>query len=271
MATALDPNKLNKSVFLQGALSFTQFNIQGKLITVIGEAHLSAYKSCNSSPSITVSDYIRTKIKNNSGSELLMEYIPGLEEITGLIGSKNMSDTFKALKDEKLLSRMKGFDIRSTFLRPKDQEVLYYESKLIEELPQETVEGVFVNAIPAAVVPALKPDSKIINNTQDLVYLQTFLNDMNNHAYHILKEMKGWSNHQTRLKIIRMIQDLWKKISDYALVKEILAHTEGQIVVLCGEQHAQNLTAIFGKPLFKVTAKTRDDCLNLRGSILRIP
>jgi hypothetical protein len=259
MASVLDPNNLNKSLFLQG-----------KLITVIGEVHLSAYKSCPSSPSTTVADYIKSIMKSNSDSKILMEYIPGLEELNTLIGSKNMADTFKMLKEEKLTSRSIGFDIRSTFLRPKDQDVLYHEWKLIEDLPRETVAGVFVNAIPAAIIPSLEPFLKSIKNKQDQAYLQSFLDDMNNHSIHILNEMKQWNTPQAKGKVIRMIQDLWKKVSDYALIKEILTQKSGSIIVLCGEQHALNLLAILGKPLFRVVAKTKEDCLNLHGSFLYI-
>jgi hypothetical protein len=270
MANVLDPNKLNKSLFLQGAISFTQFNVQGKLITAIGELHLSAYKSCPSSPSTTVADYIKSIMKTNSDSKILMEYIPGLEELNTFIGSKNMADTFKMLKEEKISSRSMGFDIRSTFLRPNDRDVLYYKWKLIEDLPRETVEGVFINAIPAAIIPSLEPSLKSIKNKQDQAYLQSFLDDMNNHSIHILNEMKQWNTPQTKDKIIRMIQHLWKKVTDYALIKEILTQKSGSIIVICGEQHALNLLAILGKPLFRVVAKTKDDCLNLRGSALHL-
>jgi hypothetical protein len=272
MAMALDPNKINKSLFLQGASSFAQFSIQGRLLTVIGEVHLMAYKPCGSSPATTVAEYIVSSIKNSSGSRILMEYVPGLEEMISLIGSKNMADTFRMLKDATLTSHMTGFDIRSTFLRPKDQDVLYHEWKLIEGLPEETVAGVFVNAIPAAVVPSLQPNPKVIKNKEDLVYLQSFLDDMNNHAAYTLAAMKEWSlSQQSRAKAIRMIQDIWKKVSDYALVKEILTPTkEGSIVVLCGEQHALNLASIFSNPLFRVIIKNKDDCLNLRNSFLRL-
>jgi hypothetical protein len=270
MANVLDPSKLNKSLFLQGALSFTQFNVQGKLVTVIGEEHLSAYKPCPSSPSTTVTDYIKSIMKTNSDSKILMEYIPGLEELNAFIGSKNMSDTFKMLKEEKMVSRSVGFDIRSTFLRPKDQDVLYHEWKLIEDLPRETVEGVFVNAIPMAVIPTLQPSLKSVKNKQDQTYLHLFLDDMNNHSIHILNEMKQWNMPQSKSKIIRMIQDLWKKVSDYALIKEILTQMSGSIIVLSGEQHAINISAILGKPLFKVAIRTKNDCLNLRGSFISI-
>ena len=95
---------------------------------------------------------------------------------------------------------------------------------------------------------------------------------MNNHAAYTLAAMKEWSlSQQSRAKAIRMIQDIWKKVSDYALVKEILTPTkEGSIVVLCGEQHALNLASIFSNPLFRVIIKNKDDCLNLRNSFLRL-
>ena len=271
MATAHDPNRINKDLFLQGALSLTQFNIDGHLVTVIGEVHLLAYKDCSSQPATTVARYVLGSASDQS-LKVLLEYVPGLKDLSPLIGSKNMADVYKALTEARLGQKMIGFDLRSTFLRPKDQEVLYHQPTLIETLDAQTAAGVFVHAIPAAVVPQLAPDPKLIKDQGQFGYLQHFLADLGAHAQATLAAMERWDvDPKSRRETVVMIQYLWAKVSDYAIVREIFTQARGgNVVVLCGERHAVNLRAIFGKSLFGLEAKKNDDCLNLRGAYLRI-
>lgn len=263
-------NKLTNDLHLSGAVSFYQTEVDEHLVTFIGETHLLGYQECSSFPSFTVANYILDKISKFPETKVLLEYLPGMKEWSPLLGSKNMADIYKILSEKGLKDKMIGFDLRSLFLRPKDQEVLYHQTKLLEELDEKTITGVFVWAIPVAIIPKLEDDIKKIGNKDQMKYLHTFLKDLNDHAYSTAKMIeKNWKGEKKT--IIRDIQYLWSKVSDFAIVFEIFRQAEhGSVIVLCGEKHAENLRTIFSKPLFQVITKNSKNCINLQNSIIKL-
>lgn len=264
------PIKLEDNLFLSGAISFYQTEVDDHLVTVIGESHLLGYQECSSTPSSTVANYVLNHISKFPETKVLLEYLPGLKEWSPLLGSKNMADIYKILSERNLKDKMVGFDLRSLFLRPKDQEVLYHQSKLLEDLDEKTITGVFVWAIPVAIIPKLEEDIKKIENKGQAQYLHSFLEDLNRHAHATAETIqKNWKSEKK--SSIRAIQYLWAKVSDFAIVYEIFKQAErGSVIVLCGEKHAENLRSIFPNPLFQTITKNPKQCINLRNSISKL-
>ena len=265
--------RLTNDLFLSGTVSFYQTEVDKHLVTVIGETHLLGYQECSSAPSSTVANYIFNQVSKFPDTKVLLEYLPELKEWSPLLGSKNMADIYKILSENGLKNKMIGFDLRSLFLRPKDQEVLYHQSKLLEDLDEKTITGVFVWAIPVAIIPKLEEDIKKIGNEGQVKYLHSFLDDLNRHAHSVAETIdKNWKNDpKSKKSSILAIQYLWAKVSDFAIVYEIFKQAErGGVIVLCGEKHAENLRSIFSNPLFHVSTKNPKQCINLRDSIVRL-
>ena len=83
-----------KNLRLIDGLPLIQYIINGKLITIIGERHISRYHEC-ASPQISVAKYIALKIKYEpTVIEALLEYPPG-EEVKYCLHSLsiNMKET----------------------------------------------------------------------------------------------------------------------------------------------------------------------------------
>lgn len=262
--------QLKTDLFLSGATSFYQTEVDNHLLTIFGESHLLGYQECSSFPNTTVANYIFNYVSAFPETKILLEYLPGLKEWSPLLGSKNMADIYKILSEKKLKNKMIGFDLRSLFLRPKDQEALYYRPNLLEDLDEKTITGVFVWAIPVAIVPKLEENIKTIENKGQLGYLRAFLDDLNKHAYSTAESIqKRWSSDKSSRKSdIRSIQHLWSKVSDFAIVYEVFKQTEyGSVIVLCGEKHAENLRSIFPKPIFQAMSKNPKECINLKGAV----
>lgn len=264
-------SQLTSDLFLSGAISFYQTEVDNHLLTVIGESHLLGYQECSSVPSSTVANYIFSCISRFPETKVLLEYLPGLKEWSPLLGSKNMADLYKILSDKKLKDKMIGFDLRSLFLRPKDQEVLYHQSHLLEDLDEKTITGVFVWAVPIAIIPRLEKSIKTIGNKDQAKYLRSFLEDLNKHAHSIAETIQTQWNTDSKKSTIRAIQYLWSKVSDFAIVYEVFKQAEsGSVIVLCGEKHAENLRSIFPNPVFQSITKNPKQCVNLQGSLTKL-
>jgi hypothetical protein len=265
--------RIDSDLYLSGAVSFYQTEVDDHLVTIIGETHLLGYQECSSKPSMSVAEFIFTFTSHFPNTKILLEYLPGLKEWSPLLGSKNMADTYKLLSEGNLKNKMIGFDLRSLFLRPRDQEVLYHQSHLLEDLDEKTITGVFVWAIPVGIVPKLEENVKTIGNKSQAKYLQTFLDDLNQHAYSIAESIqKRWNTDpKDKKSIILSIKYLWAKVSDFAIVYEIFKQADqGNVIVLCGEKHAENLRSIFPKLLFQIISKNPKECVNVRGSIKKL-
>lgn len=265
------PSQLTSDLFLSGAISFYQTEVDNHLVTIIGESHLLGYQECSSVPSSTVANYIFNYVSKFPETKVLLEYLPGLKEWSPLLGSKNMADIYKILSDKKLKDKMIGFDLRSLFLRPRDQEVLYHQSHLLEDLDEKTITGVFVWAIPIAIIPKLEENIKTIGNKDQAKYLRSFLEDLDKHAHSIAETIQKQWTADSKKSSIRAIQHLWSKVSDFAIVYEVFKQAEsGSVIVLCGEKHAENLRSIFPNPVFQSITKNPKQCINLRDSLTKL-
>lgn len=263
-------SQLTTDLYLSGAISFYQTEVDNHLVTIIGESHLLGYQECSSTPSSTVANYMCKYVSDFSNTKVLLEYLPGLKEWSPLLGSKNMADTYKNLSERKFKDKMIGFDLRSLFLRPKDQEVLYHQSHLLEDLDEKTITGVFVWAIPIGIIPKLEENIKTIGNANQEKYLRSFLQDLNNHAHSIAETIQKHWNSDSKKSSIQAIQYLWSKVSDFAIVYEVFKQAEnGNVIVLCGEKHAENLRSIFPNSIFQSITKNPKQCINLRSSLMK--
>lgn len=292
MSFSAPPNRINSDLFLQGAESFSQYDINGHLVTVIGEFHMSSYVDCQNTPYTSVPDYMVESSKQR-GSKLLLEIFPGFKEQRLIIGSKNISDVYNKAKDQGVPdNKIIGFDLRKTILTSNSQDALYHSPGELLKLPSKAIAEVYIlplsNGI--GIISAMRPDIKkfydgkkwIIDRTKYEYLKNSYLKDIISHCASILISLEVWdsldmSNKKdvtARSNVVQSIQDLWKKVSDYQIVKETFSLSgKDNLTIICGEAHASNLSAIFKD--FKVFGSTKppsigkhQSCINLKGSYL---
>jgi hypothetical protein len=295
MSAAASPNRINKDLYLQGAESFFQYNINRHLVSVIGELHMSAYIDCQYTPSTTISDYMVESAKKK-GCKLLLEIFPGFKEARLIIGSKNISDVYNKAKEQGVPdNKILGFDLRKTILTSNNQDALYHSPGELLNLSSKVIAEIYVYPLSNGVniISSMRPDlnkfydgKKWIIDKSKYDYLEnSYIKDIINHCAFILNALRDWDsldmtnkNDVTkRSNIVQSVQDLWKKVADYQIVKDVfsLSGTE-DITVICGEAHASNLSKIFNN--FKVFGQfkssgtrslSRDlSCINLKGSYI---
>ncbi len=264
---------LSGHLYLPGIESFFQYEIDGRLVTVIGEEHMSGYVNCPEEPSITVANLMVRFAKTNPMNKLLLEFIPNRADLCPFIGSKNIADTYKASVESKTDNQLIGFDIRSLLLRSVDQDVLYHEPRSLSKLDSSVVAKVYIEPISSnnMISNKLLLDNTLYTKDQYTFLNVTYLNDLIAHANYAKNQLASWDTGD-KMTIITTIRDLWKKVADYAIIKEIFISTGkqrgGNIVVLCGYNHAHNLHTVFRR--FGIVGKSKKNsvCVDIIGALL---
>ena len=86
---------------IEDVSNISQYYIHNNYITLIGEFHSIAPGLYNKKNSITVSNFILDRIRNNSSIRIFLEYSEYQDPET--VGSVNINQTYKILKSHKLL------------------------------------------------------------------------------------------------------------------------------------------------------------------------
>jgi len=291
MSASFALNKITKNLYLQGAESFFQYNINRHLVTVIGELHLSAYMDCQYTPSTTVAEYM-VRSSKTKGDKLLLEIFPGFKEAKLIIGSKNIAEVYNNAKQQGISdSKIIGFDLRKTILNSNSQDALYHSPGELLRLSSKAVAEIYIYPLSdgAGIIEAMHPDIKnfydgkrwIIDKNKYEYLENSYLTDIIKHCASILESLKKWDsltmNVQAditeRSNIVHSIQNLWMKVSDYQIVKHVFSLSgSDNLIIICGENHSSNLSVIFkdykifGQSKSASSSKGESSCINLRGS-----
>lgn len=259
----------NSSLELKGAFSFRQYKINDKLITFIGEFHLSAYTDCTGSNYISVADYINEQVVDHK-ARVLLEYVATQEKLIPMLGSKNMADVYKALSDSGNAGKLTGFDIRSTLIRKVDQYALYHKD--LSKLSERNVLLIFLNPIAGdgKMNRAFRLDPTKFNDSSPYIFLQSaYVDDMKAHAESMRESIEtgGWKVTKIRNQIIDGLKHLWKKVADFAVVKDVFMNRSKHLIILGGEEHAKNFEKVFlNSKIFESVASKTDQCISIEGS-----
>ena len=246
--------------YLYPAKSYTQFEISGKTITVIGEQHLSSNFSYKVKKEDTwlVPHFLLNFIQNeyDTHKSLYLE-MRGLSFTSVLekqqafselkktfnLESKNMKE-FIASANPYYAPRIFGGDKRRHIEvdgYPNWQNILYgqnvYKENNIFFLALcERIQRLIREVLKYCSIPEDMPKN-LIHNLK--MYYQ---NDINN----VEKFFKSSNNSYNRGNNILILQRAFGEVADYLMIREILLRSETDIMILFGEEHARD---------FKITMK----------------
>ena len=264
--------KVNVNTILRGIKSFTQYFIttdccETKLITILGEYHQKQYSYCN--PNLQHNTTTEKKTFSNDDEISVREYIQiikhnyekviiGLEypEIEGFIqgssGNTNeigyfYTDDKSILKYDRRRDILPIYDnIYDSLLNREDMKI--YLSILLNNFKEHDYNKVCSNYI-----PQLKYKYKAI-----ITEVENLISNFDNNP--IFDQNK--------------IQQLYTQTTDYEILYRIFKHDTSNIVILTGDQHAQNIIKEMKIYDFipEYSRYSNQFCINLNGSsYLKIP
>ena len=260
---------------LQSTLSFVQYVInvsttdipKRRLVTLIGEAHNRAF-TCGTDKETSITDYAINTLRDDKNSEVLLEIYPKLigERPESWPHSVPIRGILGRVKGTSLEGRVKGYDWRWEFLR-EYRFSLYEESKqdelsrltqsiLVDKLIDPFIQGfskqhfdLYKSLYSPSKLKFLERDYlKSIGDNFEAVrqkIISPKWNTMNASGY----KLASWVP-RYRKKVLGEIQDIWKQVTDWYILKDVLAYSSiDSVVVIAGHAHIKNLDDILKKSI----------------------
>ena len=265
---------------LQSALSFVQYVVNVsttdipklRLVTLIGEAHNRAFtcgrseeRSEGRSEEISITDYAMNVLRDDKNSEILLEIYPKLIKNRDYWPlSVPIRNILGKVKGTPLQSRVKGYDWREIFLREYRHSL--YKGDKQDELsrlpPQVLIDklivpfeqgfkeghfGLYKEFYRPSALRFLEYDYlKSIGDNFEAVKKKIMSPEWN------LKSASGYklasSVPRYRKSILSRIQNIWKQVTDWYILKDVLASSSvDSVVVIAGNAHIKNLDDILSK------------------------
>lgn len=247
---------INYNYDMNSIISFCQFIINNRLITLFGEFHDNNF-TCGRRQK-NVSDYILSCVKCNKNCKIILEY-SDMFDISD-INSKTMNDIYNILKKHDKLDRLVGLDIRQYILGLK-MNILYHGDDIYKYNPEE-IYNMFI-------LPFNDANKKYMGlnmNDYDGVVFGILKNNKSkilNDLDRIIRELRNCS--LIKKSLVKLLKEFWKKVVDFYILKYILKkHTNiDEYIILIGEYHCQNIKKVIGRYMINNLIKNKDSCINL--------
>ena len=240
-------------VKLSSIVTASQFIINDKLLTLLGEHHLSSFNCSDNS--IGVLEYIRTTLNSTPSTRVLLEYWKPDGKYYTKVASNNMQIILKNLKDDKI-KNIKAVDYRDLYF---DSYTLYgventnaYSYKYIQKKFIDTYyknRSKFKNDF-------ITHDCTNCKYTENfLKFVDVYIDKLDKKMQKIVK-MQKQKNHK-----IEKLKKLWVMINDIFIIREFFRiDDKNDIIVLVGNVHYYNICKILDEFNVKyITKKTNED------------
>ena len=261
--------QISDRLYIRNATRFSQLNINGCLVTIIGELHNNRTIMCNGETNAkNVHEIITQNFRVKNSSFVMTEYTN--ESEIGNIGSFNINEI--CANRENLI----GIEIRRTILGT-NQDILYNPSNIYHMLDIDLINQFirpyynsleYINKLYLSV--ASYEHQQIIKQFVDNLHRE-FANisnligfDLSNYTFYSMKK----SVMTTRKEIVDKLQVAWAQFLDFYVVVQIFIHKDcgRDIVLLVGQGHADSVKDILSSYLLKsdkdVPIYYKDDVFN---------
>ena len=234
----------------------TQINLEGKLITIIGETHLlNSTKVIPTTNNITIDEFILERIKNNDNIKIMLEYIPEIEDVNN-IQSKNINLIYNTLlKDKKHVSKIIPFDKRLYFLNYETYRDYLLGSKEFENI-KFIIDGFIEPFYKYFSYFNFDHNSYTEKNIDFLIKYLKSIDDNLRYIFDIINTQK-----YNMIEIKSKLHTEWIKVCDFFVLIEILKEKDkiSEYIILIGDRHRQHLEDIFKN---EIIAKTNNGNLS---------
>lgn len=292
---------LEKNILLSGSKNILQFNINNKLITVIGEEHYlekdeENFTNCKESfvpirkgrkkeESIRTKTYeyiyelVESNIKNDKKILVFLEYGPDFKHQDILnTNSYNLKQVYQILNKKGIQTY--GIDERRKLLHYEYQNALYdspetykiNKENSIYDISSNVFEQVYINPLKHMIKEYKKIlDTKFINKNYYKI-----LNKSLDELYDLLNTCiilfnKNWTgNDSEKFAVIHNFRHLYKNYVDFCLSLKIFEAIDEDfnIVVLIGNEHISNLDRILGTQIIYNKFTNNNECLSIKNSYI---
>jgi hypothetical protein len=257
-------------------MSFKQYKVDDKYITVIGEKHRAVNEKCPY-PSISVASFLKRATARLEDSCVLLEMHADKQVEIERFRSINIIDAINLFfKDD--YDRVKGFDIRNQYV---DMSKLYDENTLLVDYMNLYYGDRMLMVI--NVLNDLVISSGLSNNKK--TYLHQFVDNLYSDynlitTYFLpqiqqaikypgitLKEYLKDGLSAGDYKVNMVIIHFWAKVTDFMLLFSIWNSPCKYIFVLVGNVHADNLHNIFKDDLQFSKLGNANHCVEISGAL----
>lgn len=247
---------------LESAVAFVQYLFKDiHLITIIAEKHTNTFL-CEK-PSMTIAEYCKKKILDNSNCKILLEYNKKNDPLT--IGSHSINSVFTELKSINKIDHIIPIDIRADFITSNLQNVLYdndnnFNMYTYKEIGEKFIDPFFKNQKLFDLEQPMLYDEKI----KKFMFTDYF-QDIVNSFYYTAAMLRN----QEDRKIIKLIlKDIWKKVMDYFILGYILKNDDiDEYIIIVGDAHYNNIKTVLYGDIFtqlnEQNGKKSSDCVKL--------
>lgn len=229
--------KTNKKILCVNDI--VQINLDGKLITIIGENHLcNKTKISSTENNITIDQFILERISNNNNIKIMLEYIPELEDIN-YIESVNINLIYRALLSNKYIDKIIPFDKRWYFLNIPTYFDYMFTSKEFDS--KKFIYDAFID--PFYKYYSLLSFDERLYSEKTRKYLSDYLNSIDNNFKNIYNEIEKKEQTYIKQKLTRQ----WIKVCDFFVLTEILKDKDeiNEYIILIGDDHRLHLQNLF--------------------------
>lgn len=269
---------LEKDIYVSNIYSINQYNIEGHLITIIGEwFHYPTDEQCEGT-TIPIGFLVYNLARRSPNAKVALEFPPGmnLEKATADIESRSLVSTIKILTEHKLQDRIIGYDIRYEILPFMNRKYLFETPMYISTQSGEFIIDNYVNPIIDRVIPTLLTDLET-SDIKDKNYLTSFIKSIEYDNYLILKDMENYDRIKSetrKVEIMLSILHMWSKIADYRILQIIFNQLQipnGSVIIICGKHHVIELDHIFkNQRIMTKIEPEKYKCMNLRGMYMQL-
>jgi len=229
---------------IEDVSNISQYYIHNNYITLIGEFHSIAPGLYNKKNSITVSNFILDRIRNNSSIRIFLEYSEYQDPET--VGSVNINQTYKILKSHKLLDKIIPFECRYHFIDIKKYPILFnihnFRKLTNNQIRKYYIEPYFNKRSDLLYL------NKNVYNEEAYDYLITYLDLIKGNFEYYSAQMEYPIEKRlfkTPEEISKQLVSEWAKVADFFILKELLKDKKMEYIILVGDKHRENLQTIF--------------------------
>lgn len=186
----------NPDIKLQSAVSFAQYVLNNKLITIIGEYHEREFGCQDGYKTITIADYALNILRTNVNSRVLLEIDPDfIDHERKWPNSAPIREILKRAPRE-VRGRITGYDYRNWWIGADNRERLYHDTAAVYRLNTIQIIDMYItpffSRVQAFMATQISPENYTNERQLKLISIR-FPSDIDNHLRTLEKAIQfGW-------------------------------------------------------------------------------
>lgn len=275
--------KLEQNLYLNNSVKFSQYLIDDKLLTIIGEIHNEFYDDSKVPiPNLYISSLIK-KYFNNS---LILLEIGKYTDISKSV-SLNIEDINKNILSESIRFEWRPIDMRHDYIIKDYINILYYTDLYLSFNLLDFM-TIFFQPIDKAVMKCYEKINLFSLTKDQKLYLNYFIENIKNDKLFLIKQFiepinslliendnkvsigqylslnLSYTCSKTGKKytFLKILQILWNKFTDFEIMLTVFTSQNKNIICIIGGIHAENINDILGN--FKIFSPIDEADYNTR-------